>query len=220
MTSIDRLKDLKRGGVDSVAIDVSEKNNSSLVQNDVTGGRGGGSSSSGGGGGEQVNAQMSQFFGDVEIVKTNINAIKDATRSISEINQQVVLATSNEREAELSAELTPLIQVNNKKANVAKQLLQRLREDTERMKTSSTGKQSDIRIRENLVSTLTRKFVDVMKDYQNIQTKYKTDIKKKVKRQVQIVKPDATNEEVEAVLKSGGGADQVFQEAILKVKIR
>ena len=50
-----------------------------------------------------------------------------------------------------------------------------------------------------------------------MQSKYKTDIKKKVKRQVQIVKPDATSEEIDAVLKSGGGADQVFQEAILKV---
>ena len=47
----------------------------------------------------------------------------------------------------------------------------------------------EVRIRDNLVNTLTRKFVDVMKEYQNAQTKYKTDIKKKVKRQVQIVKP-------------------------------
>jgi t-SNARE complex subunit (syntaxin) len=55
-----------------------------------------------------------------------------------------------------------------------------------------------------------------MKEYQNIQTKYKTDIKKKVKRQVQIVKPDATSEEIDAVLKSGGGSSQIFKETILK----
>lgn len=56
-----------------------------------------------------------------------------------------------------------------------------------------------------------------MKEYQNAQTKYKTDIKKKVKRQVQIIKPDATAEEIDAVLKSGGGSGEVIRDAILKV---
>jgi t-SNARE complex subunit (syntaxin) len=55
-----------------------------------------------------------------------------------------------------------------------------------------------------------------MKDYQSIQQKFKTDIKKKVKRQVQIVKPDATPEEIDAVLKSGSGSGEVFKNAILK----
>jgi t-SNARE complex subunit (syntaxin) len=85
------------------------------------------------------------------------------------------------------------------------------------MSTQPKTKQSELRIRLNLVNTLTRKFVDVMKEYQNAQTKYKTDIKKKVKRQVQIVKPDATTEEIESVLKSGGGSGEVFKSAILKV---
>jgi t-SNARE complex subunit (syntaxin) len=175
-----------------------------------------GQNSSGGKGGTDY---MQTFFNDVEIVKTNINTIKEATKRIAEINQNVLQATTSDREQESSQELEPLIKSTNKKATVAKQLLQRLREDTERMRTSSgAAKQTpEIRIRENLANTLTRKFVDVMKEYQNAQTKYKTDIKKKVKRQVQIVKPDATTEEIDAVFKSGGGSGEVFKNAILTV---
>ena len=104
----------------------------------------------------------------------------------------------------------------NKKATQAKQSLQRLREETDSIKNSANSKQTpEIRIRDNLTNTLTRKFVDVMKEYQNAQTKYKTDIKKKVKRQVQIVKPDATTEEIDAVFKSGGGSGEVLKSAIL-----
>jgi t-SNARE complex subunit (syntaxin) len=158
---------------------------------------------------------MQEFFGDVEIVKQNIVIVKNATSRIGIINQEVVLATTSEKEKEFSTDLAPLILDTNKKAAVAKAILQRLREDTERLKSSTAAKQSEIRIRENLSNTLTRKFVDIMKDYQNAQTKYKTDIKKKVKRQVQIVKPDATNDEIDAVLKTGGG-DQLFKQAILK----
>jgi len=70
-------------------------------------------------------------------------------------------------------------------------------------------------VRDNLCNTLTRKFVDEMKAYQNAQQKYKTDIKKKVKRQVQIVKPDATDEDVDAVMRSDGGRDALYREQIL-----
>lgn len=65
------------------------------------------------------------------------------------------------------------------------------------------------------MTTLTRKFIDEMKLYQAAQQKYKTDIKKKVKRQVQVVKPDATDEEVDAVMKSEGGRDALYKETIL-----
>eukprot|EP00606_Chrysophyceae_sp_TOSAG23-5_P000666 GSChrysophyteH2.ASY1.ANO1.1326.1 assembled CDS len=190
----DRLKELKRGGVNAgdVVIDIRETDALNKADKDF----------------------LTDFFGDVELVKKHVNVIKNVTKRIGEIQQQVVLATTNDKEAELSAELKPLVEETNKKANIAKQILQKLREDTERMK-DNTAQQSEVRIRENLVSTLTRKFVDVMKEYQSVQTKYKTEIKKKVKRQVQIVKADASSEEIDAILRSGG-ADQVFKDAILK----
>ena len=64
-------------------------------------------------------------------------------------------------------------------------------------------------------TTLTRKFVDEMKLYQQAQQQYKTDIKKKVKRQVQVVKPNATDAEIEDVMKSEGGKDALYKERIL-----
>jgi len=70
-------------------------------------------------------------------------------------------------------------------------------------------------IRENLCNTLTRKFIDEMKLYQEAQQKYKSDIKKKMKRQVQIVKPDATDAEIEQVMRDEGGRDKLFRETIL-----
>lgn len=71
------------------------------------------------------------------------------------------------------------------------------------------------RVRENLCNTLTRKFIDEMKAYQSAQQKYKTDIKKKVKRQVQIIKPDATDEDIDEVMRSEGGRDALYKESIL-----
>jgi t-SNARE complex subunit (syntaxin) len=66
-----------------------------------------------------------------------------------------------------------------------------------------------------MITTLTKKFIDEMKAYQQAQQKYKTDIKSKVKREVLVVKPDATDEDVERVMKSEGGKDALYQEQIL-----
>jgi hypothetical protein len=76
---------------------------------------------------------------------------------------KVVLATTNENEQDESKELTMLIASTNKKASASKTLLKKLREDTEAF--GPEKKQSEVKIRVNLTSTLARKFIDVMKEY-------------------------------------------------------
>lgn len=71
------------------------------------------------------------------------------------------------------------------------------------------------RVRDNVYNTLTREFINVVKNYQNAQQQYKSGIQKKIKRQVLIVKPDATDEEVDAIMKIDGGRDSLYQEYIL-----
>lgn len=126
-----------------------------------------------------------------------------------------MLATTTSKEAELSRILRPVVDETNKKAKRTKNVLGELKQQNEDLKKKKGIKASDMRIRENLCNTLTRKFIDEMKIYQNAQQKYKTDIKKKVTRQVQIVKPDATDEEVDMVMKSEGGRDALYKGAIL-----
>jgi t-SNARE complex subunit (syntaxin) len=101
------------------------------------------------------------------------------------------------------------------------------------------NKDNELRIRENLSNTLSRKFVEVVKEYQCVsqtytfpdvplyimllitpgrkkQQDYKDDVKKKVSRQVRIVKEDATDAEIDEVMHTAGGADRVLESAILR----
>merc|ERR1712207_16219 len=119
------------------------------------------------------------------------------------------------KENELSQQLHPLVVASNKQAKFVKKNLELLKADNKKHKDDKTLKDSELRLRENLCTTLTRKFIDEMKAYQNAQQKYKADIKKKVKRQVHIVKPDATDEEIDEVMRSEGGKDALFKERIL-----
>ena len=68
-----------------------------------------------------------------------------------------------------------------------------------------------------MVNTLTRKFVDVIKAYNDVQQKFKADIKRKVQRQVQIINPDASSDDIQnAELNADGGFGEIFKNAILK----
>jgi t-SNARE complex subunit (syntaxin) len=158
---------------------------------------------------------MEHFFREVDAIKKDIDAVKKATKAIGDINEAALQATTTEEENTLSQRLRPVVDQTNKRAKRTKNMLGLLKEENQKLKGDGDVKPSDLRIRENLCNTLTRKFIDEMKAYQASQQKYKTDIKKKVTRQVQIVKPDATEEEVDAVMRSEGGRDALYRERIL-----
>ena len=91
--------------------------------------------------------------------------------------------------------------------------------ENSRLQDAKRTKVAELRIRINLNLTLTRKFIDEMKNYQAAQAKFKDDIKTKVTRQVQIVRPSATPLEIETVMSSEGGAQKVYEDQILKGSI-
>merc|ERR1719162_717641 len=160
---------------------------------------------------------MDAFFKDIESIRADIDAIVDATKRIGEMNDRAVMSVSDTEEEGLSRELTPLIQQTNKSAKRTKSMLELLKEENKKFTTEKTVKDADMRIRENLCNTLTRKFIDVMKNYQSNQQKYKTDLKNKAVRQIKMVKPDATPDEVEAVMKSDGGRTELYKSTMLQV---
>lgn len=155
------------------------------------------------------------FFQAVEQIKNEIDSIIQATNSIEKINEQALQATTTEKEQELSKRLKKVLDGTNKQAKAAKNLLGELKIENEKLKDSGAVTGSDLRVRENMLNTLTRKFIDEMKLYQAAQQKYKTDIQRKLKRQVKVVKPDATDEEVEEIMKSEGGRDALYKQTIL-----
>lgn len=174
----------------------------------------------GGGGGDiemqkQDNVYMDQFFQYVDQINADIKLVSKASKDIAIINEKSMRATTTAEEKTLSKKLGPLISTTNKRAKQTKSLLGVLKEDTEKLEAEGKLNASDVRVRENMNTTLTKKFIDEMKTYQQAQQKYKTDIKNKVKRQVQVIKPDATDDEINEVMKSEGGKDALYKQSIL-----
>ena len=62
---------------------------------------------------------------------------------------------------------------------------------------------SENRIRSNMHNTLTVKFLDLATSYQEVQRKYKDKHTDKMRRQILIVNPSATEEQIQEAIESG-----------------
>ena len=72
---------------------------------------------------------------------------------------------------------------------------------------------ADLRIRKTQHSTLSRKFVEVMTEYNRTQTDYRERCKGRIMRQLEITGRTTTNEELEDMLEQGNSA--VFTQGII-----
>ncbi|KAG6850528.1 hypothetical protein H0H93_012144 [Arthromyces matolae] len=72
----------------------------------------------------------------------------------------------------------------------------------------------DGQIRKQQTALVKSKFVEAIQNYQTVEQQYRTKYKQRMERQFKIVKPDATPEEVRAVVNDDQGG-QIFSQALL-----
>ena len=90
-------------------------------------------------------SHMDYFFREIETIKENIEGVKKATRSIGDINESALQATTTEEETQLSNSLRPLIDETNKRAQQSKTLLSLLKEENQKLMDEGKAKGSDLR---------------------------------------------------------------------------
>jgi hypothetical protein len=103
---------------------------------------------------------MGHFYREMDAVKENIDQVGVATRAIRELEELALSATTAQQEEDLSRKLQPILEQTNQRAKRTKTLLGLLKEETDRLKDEqNTLNASDLRVRQNLCTTITRKFV-------------------------------------------------------------
>lgn len=155
------------------------------------------------------------FLNDTESVQGNIAQIKQATQDIENMTHEIKTSTSTQEDEKKSTEIQDIIGKTNKTALLTKKLLKALTDQTEEKNSQGTIQGAELRIRQTMLNTILRKFQAVVTKYQQIQEIYKRDVKSKLTRQIKIAKPDITDEQVVALMQSGGASD-FMSSAIMK----
>ncbi|KAF8628386.1 hypothetical protein AX15_003912 [Amanita polypyramis BW_CC] len=89
-------------------------------------------------------------------------------------------------------------------------LINGLRDRVKKLEVIPAG--PDASIRRNQVTLLRSKFLEAIQNYQRVEHEYRQQSKRRIERQLKIVKPDATDEEVRVAVEGGG--DDIFTRAI------
>eukprot|EP01098_Paradermamoeba_levis_P011454 TRINITY_DN490_c0_g1_i1.p1 TRINITY_DN490_c0_g1~~TRINITY_DN490_c0_g1_i1.p1 ORF type:complete len:288 (+),score=109.67 TRINITY_DN490_c0_g1_i1:230-1093(+) len=156
---------------------------------------------------------MTSFFEDVDFIKAGFTKVQDLLDQLQEKQLASVASVSNDETTKYGREIERMTDQITKISADLKNRLKKMKNEVDQMEDSQS---TEKRLRTNMHGTLTRKFMDLMKEFQEIQARYKAKFRERVERQVKIVAPEATQDEIEKIM-DGGGSD-VFSQTILSKK--
>ncbi|KRX96952.1 Syntaxin-1A -like protein [Trichinella pseudospiralis] len=131
------------------------------------------------------NRFMEEFFEQVEEIRGSIDLIANNVEEVKKKHSAILSNPVND----------PMIE-------------QQLEQDE-----STEGSTADLRIRKTQHSTLSRKFVEVMTDYNKTQTDYRERCKGRIQRQLDIAGKQVDSEQLEEMIESGNPA--IFTQGII-----
>ncbi|PPQ86883.1 hypothetical protein CVT25_012602, partial [Psilocybe cyanescens] len=147
-------------------------------------------------------SDLATFLAEDTSIQNGIQKMKDNVAQISALRAQSLNAIddSNHTAGRID-ELTTETRI----------LMQELKERIRQME--NTPSRHDVQLRNNRLAVLRTKFLEAIQDYQREEQESRARAKQRVERQLLIVKPDATREEVAAAVEGGGG-QQIFAQAL------
>merc|ERR1712146_710522 len=162
----------------------------------------------GGSGADEANEQyMTDFFEDVGQIKAWMSSIRNNI-AIEEIYGQFITAVTSDQTKEASVELDELIDETGSLTKKVSEALKAMDADNKQHSGSS-----DARMRTNIHNALSAKFLEHMTAYQEAQRKYKDKHTEKMRRQILIVNPSASEAEIQEALESG--SKDVFAQQLI-----
>jgi len=147
---------------------------------------------------------LPEFFEEVGQIKTLMSLIRRNIKSIQDIYQKQSLSADSKL---MTSELETLLDSTNASANQIRSKLKLMKQELDKSDDSKK------RIKNNMHVTLTKKFLDLMTEYQTLQSQYKEKFQERLKRQAEIVNPNISEEEINKIMT--GSSDALFSDQVV-----
>jgi len=147
-------------------------------------------------------ADLSSFLAEDTSIQEDIQHVRDNILKISALRTQALEAVGDHSPS-VSGRIEALTSETRDMLQILKNRISRL--------DSSQGRQ-DAQLRNNRIEFLRKKFLEVLQDYQREEQDSRVKSKQRIERQLLIVKPDATSEEINKAVDDG--EQQVFARAL------
>ncbi|TCD60532.1 argininosuccinate lyase [Steccherinum ochraceum] len=149
---------------------------------------------------------MSAFYSEISSIQDDIRTFNDNVSRISDLHSRSLDNTDEASVQRVAQQLEDLVQDTSALSNVLKRRIKALEKQA--------GGGRDGQIRKQQTGLVKQKFVEAIQSYQSVEQQYRTKYKQRLERQFKIVKPDASPEEVKAVVNDDQGG-QIFSQALM-----
>lgn len=154
----------------------------------------------GGGGGSD------DFYGEISSITDSLRVFNDNVARISDLHSRSLNNMDDAANQRNAAQLEGLV---DDTSALSSQLKNRI---TKLAKQGAPGQEG--RTRAEQTRRIKEKFMNSIQNYQDVERQYRAKQKSRMERQFKIVKPDATAEEVKAVVNDENGG-QIFSQALM-----
>jgi len=149
---------------------------------------------------------MADFYDEISSIQTSLKQFNDNISRISELHSRSINTTDETVGQRNAAELEDLVADTSALSNTLKRRIKAL----ERQGSSDRSGQ----IKRQQTGLVKSKFVEAIQNYQTVEQQHRQKYKQRLERQYKIVKPDATPDEIRAVVEDDNGG-QVFSQALM-----
>jgi t-SNARE complex subunit (syntaxin) len=169
--------------------------------------------------GGEKNGSFEEFNKMVDKAKQQIKSMNDKAARLKNLKNDLFMPKQEKIELSLSQEIENLVILGNKNARDIQSLIKVLIRDFRTLEETATKNQkSEVSTRRIRLEELVKQYMRDLREYQNIQNQIKEIKSKRAEKQILQVKPDATPEEIDAVIRTGQ-VSQLVKHNILEVEI-
>jgi len=150
---------------------------------------------------------MSGFYTEISSIQEEIRTFNAQVKQIGDLHSRSLNGVDDAAQRENEQQLAALVEETSALSAVLKRRIKALERQG--------GGGRDGQIRKQQTGLVKSKFIEAIQNYQEVERQYRQKYKQRMERQFRIVKPDATPDEVRAVVNDDSGGNQVFQQALM-----
>ncbi|KAG2216951.1 hypothetical protein INT45_001422 [Circinella minor] len=153
---------------------------------------------------------MDGFFQEVDSLKNDISTVSDNVDRIERLHTSALVSFNEQQSRQISKDLAQIKRQTQAQNIELKDRIKALEASNARLPRDS----SDAQIRSSQSTALRKRFLETIQRYQDVERTYEQKYRQRVERQIRIVKPDATQDEVDQFIDSDDST-QVFAQSLM-----
>jgi len=156
--------------------------------------------------GPNASGEMSAFYAEISSLQDSLRTFNDNVARIGDLHSRSLGEMGDSAAQRTATQLEELVEDTSALGATLKRRIKALERQ------GASGR--DGTIRKQQTALVKSKFVEAIQNYQTVEQQYRTKYKQRLERQFKIVKPDATPDEVKAVVNDDQGG-QIFSQALM-----